>query len=161
MDHLLDGLFDLRAGAPHLEAGIRAWLAVDPGCTLAQRRPGAKQGRVDRAQVGVGMRVRAWVATVFAQVIGQCLGGAVPAGRNASPAVPEARARQILPRLADGDAGCMAELDLDACRGGHAHSLPVLDVQALAGVRQLYRYQLRLFVITPGSDERAVDLQGT
>ncbi|MNH47268.1 hypothetical protein D3C79_1104210 [compost metagenome] len=55
----------------------------------------------------------------------------------------------------------MVELDLDARGGSHAHSLPVLDVQALAWVRQLYRHQLGLFVIAPRGDKRTVDLQGT
>ncbi|MNE35591.1 hypothetical protein D3C80_1293620 [compost metagenome] len=160
-DDLLDGLFHLRTGTPHFETGVCPGLLVDPGGALTQCRPRTVQRRIHCAKVGIGVRVGTRVAAMFAQVVSECLGRAIPAGGDPRATLPEAWARQVLARFADERAWRIVQFDLDTGGSGHANRLPMLDAQPLARLRQLDRDQLRPIALIPGSDQCPVDLQGT
>ncbi|PAV69900.1 hypothetical protein WR25_25433 [Diploscapter pachys] len=135
-------------------------LLVDPGGAFAKGGTGAVQGGVHRPQMGIGVWVGPRHAAMLAQVVGQGLGRAIPAGGYTGAAMPESGTSEVLAGQSDGQPGRVVEFDADAGGGGHAHRLPLVGLDALAGVRQLDGHQLRL-VILPGSDQCPVDLQRT
>ncbi|MNN18559.1 hypothetical protein D3C81_1317710 [compost metagenome] len=161
VDHLLHSMLYLGTHTAYLEAGVGAGLAIYPRGTFTQCCTGTVQRRIHCPKVCLDMRIRAWFAATFTQVIGQRLCGAVPAGGDPRTAVPETGARKVLPWLAYGDPGRTLKGDFNAGGRGHTHCLPVIDLQALGGVGQFDRHQLRLVIFSPGSDQRTVDLQGT
>jgi len=99
-DHLLHAVLDTGAGLLRPWLGIGQRLLIHLPGTRAQNAGRAVQCTVHRAQVGEGMGLRALRAE-RTQRFSQALRGAVPAGGDADPSLPETGAREVIPRPAD------------------------------------------------------------